>query len=686
MFWAAFIIKFPAYRPKKSWISIGLIVYFSAILISSFFSVDFNLSFWGDIERMLGFFHIFHFLVFYFIVITVMRTWNDWRNLMIVSVAAAFLVSLYSFKITFSTIGNSAYVGGYLIFNIYFALFLFFKEKNPLARVAYIAAALVMLVSLKDTDVAGAYVGLGASIFLALLLYGVLNKNKKAKMISWGALVILIILVSSVFIDSSGSFVQNNKLLRLITGEISLSKNTFQTRLISWRAAWLGFGSHPVLGTGYGNYAITFDKYFDPKFYNYTRSETYFDRAHNNLIDIASTTGIVGLLTYLSIFAAIGYYLIRGYREKKISLMEFTLLAGLITAYFIQNLAVFDSLVTYMALMVALGFVYWITENRDMIAVEDVRPVGRGFTNKEIYTLIGVGVIMFFIIYQYNIKMIKMLTGTIDGQRIYAQGDIVGTYEAYQKALSYNTPLNRDSRDSFIRVVIGGNALRKIDKGKAREILNYAINLSDKNLKYNPRDSMALLINAQLLDLTSTFYKKNPDEFYYYSNRALESVNKSIKSSPGRIPIYFQKAQIYITRGEIDKAIEALKYAETLNEDYYDSVCRLARVRIIEKKPKGYEDMSACIDKGGTSTLSPAGFVISLINHYAEKKDWPRVLKLYERLSRLDSKNAKVWANLANLYAKFGDKKKAVKAARKTGELDPNMKKSADDFIQRLGG
>ena len=96
--------------------------------------------------------------------------------------------------------------------------------------------------------------------------------------------------------------------------------------------------------------------------------------------------------------------------------------------------------------------------------------------------------------------------------------------------------------------------------------------------------------------------------------------------------------------------------------------------------------MSACIDKGGTSTLSPAGFVISLINHYAEKKDWPRVLKLYERLSRLDSKNAKVWANLANLYAKFGDKKKAVKAARKTGELDPNMKKSADDFIQRLGG
>ena len=142
VFWAAFILKYPEYRPfgkaqgrpKMSWISIGLIGYFAAILISSILGVDFNLSFWGDIERMLGFFPILHFLAFYFIVITVMRSWKDWRNLMIVSVVAAFFVSLYSFKITFSTIGNSAYVGGYLIFNIYFALLLFFKTKNWPAR------------------------------------------------------------------------------------------------------------------------------------------------------------------------------------------------------------------------------------------------------------------------------------------------------------------------------------------------------------------------------------------------------------------------------------------------------------------------------------------------------------------------------------------------------------------------
>ena len=77
IFWIAFIVKYPEYRPKKNWISIGLIGFFIAITISCFTGVDFNLSFWGDIERMLGVFHLLHFLAFYFIIITVFRTWQD---------------------------------------------------------------------------------------------------------------------------------------------------------------------------------------------------------------------------------------------------------------------------------------------------------------------------------------------------------------------------------------------------------------------------------------------------------------------------------------------------------------------------------------------------------------------------------------------------------------------------------
>ena len=66
--WLVFILRYPAYRPKLNLIIYGLLSYFAVILISAFTGVDFNLSFWGDIERMLGFFHLFHFLIFFFII------------------------------------------------------------------------------------------------------------------------------------------------------------------------------------------------------------------------------------------------------------------------------------------------------------------------------------------------------------------------------------------------------------------------------------------------------------------------------------------------------------------------------------------------------------------------------------------------------------------------------------------
>lgn len=688
--WLAFIIKYPAYAPrlrgasagKPVWISICLIAFFAAILISCFTGVDFNLSFWGDVERMLGVFHLLHFLAFYFIIITVMRTRDDWLNLLAVSVGAAVLISLYSFKINYSTIGNSAYVGGYLIFNIYFALILFFSRRNLAFRLFLSPAVLLMLVVLEKTTVAGAYVGLGASFLLLLLLYGVLNKNKKIKIGTLSAAVVLCVLILSVFMNRDSAFVQNNNFLRFLTGEMSLSKNTFQTRLLSWEAAWLDFPNHPILGTGFGNYSTTFDKYFDPKFYNYTRSETYFDRAHNNLIDIVSTAGLAGLLTYLSIFVAVGYYLLKGFKKGGIVLHDFVLLTSLIVAYFIQNLAVFDSLVTYFSLIITLGFIYWLSESGKIMPIAK----DEAFVNREIYALFFVGIIALGVIYQYNVKPAKMLYGTINGQYVIAQGDLSGGVEEYKKALRYDTVLDRDSRSSLVQVVTASQSLfSNLDRQKAGEIMDYAIGLAEENIKYNPTDSLAQMQLAQALNTAASLQTERGDKFFYYSKRAEEAVNKSIAASPGRVPIYFVKTQIYLTRGEKDKAIETLKYAVGLNEEYPDSYCQLAKILLFYKEEaEGYSAMDKCIDLDGASSLSPAGVVRQMINHYLEKKDMEKVLKLYERLSGLEENNAEIWANLANIYAQAGRKEEAKNAAEKAIELNPAIKENAEKFIQRL--
>jgi O-antigen ligase len=698
VFWIALIIKYPSYRPKQSWITIGLISYFAAILISSIFSIDFNLSFWGDVERMLGFFHVLHFLFFYFIVITVFREWKDWKILLIISVICAVIVSFYGLaNMHYSTIGNTAYVSGYLIFNIYFALLLFIREKNKGLRWIYLISIPIMLLEFNKANTSGAIIGLGISIFAFFFLLAVFGKNKKLRIYGLASFAIAVLLVAMIFINKESNLVKNNNFLSRLTRNVSLQKVTFQTRLISWKAAAKDFKNHPVLGTGYGNYAITFDKYFDPKFYNYTRAETYFDRAHNNLIDIASTSGILGLLSYLSIFLAAGYYIISGYRKGKISLIEFSLITSLIIAYFIQNLAVFDSLVTYIGLMATLGFVYWLvtdptqpspSKGEGINSSPSLRRRGEGEVNvsgnKEFYAFLVAGLIIFFVLYQYNLKPLKMLKGVINGQIAFSQQDIAGGYEIYKKALSYDTILDRDGRDSFVRLLTNATVLKQINEEKAKEIADYAISLAERNVQYNFEDSLMQVTLAQILNTAVVVYSDDAAAASDYGRRALLAADKSIAASPGRIPHYFQKAQILLTLGKGEEAIETLKYAERLNEDYYESTCMLAKVQIILEKKEGYESMNKCIDKGGVGQLSPAGFVGQLINYYYENKDNPRVLKLYERLAQLDSSNAKVWANLAKLYAEAGEKEKAVETAEKVAELDPTLKDEVDVFLRSL--
>ncbi|MBU0647403.1 MAG: O-antigen ligase family protein [Patescibacteria group bacterium] len=698
IFWIAFIIKFSFYRPKKSLITFGLIGFFTALLISSIFGVDFNLSFWGDIERMLGWFHIFHFFIFYLIIITVFRNWNDWRNLLIVSVVVSTAVCLYGlFKINYSTIGNTAYVSGYAIFNIYFALILFFrhifshnkaglvefsyKKNNWFVGTFYLVAAFIMLLVMNVTNTRGALIGLGISFLLFFILFIFYSKSKKIKIYSLIVIVFCIILISLVFIFKQSQFIKNVPILNRVT-QISSGAVTFQTRLISWKAAAKDFHNHPILGTGFGNFAITFDKYFDSKFYSWTTSETYFDRAHNNLIEITSTAGLVGLLSYLSIFVAVLYYLFQGKKQNKISKIEFILFLCLFVAYFIQNLAIFDSFVTYLSLMLALGYIYWLTNNKE----EEKPDYESSFTNNELSTLFIAGLIFLFIIYQYNIRVWQMLDGTIAGQIAFGHGDIEKGITAYQEALGLNTVLDRDSRSSLLNFLSSNSgALASLSKEKAREALDFAVKQAEKNVKYNPADSIMQMQLAQILNTASMAYTDKKEKFYYFSDQALAAIDKSITASPGRATIYPIKAQIYITRGEKSKAIETLKYAISLNKDYGDIYCNLARVFLYFKdNSDNFATMDKCLNFGGVGFFGHPEILDNLLKHYLAIKDWKQVIVLYQQYAIIQPKDPQVLAELAKAYKELGDKNSAIKTAQKAAEMDPQLKDDADKFIQDL--
>lgn len=686
IFWVALIVKYPDYRPKRNWITYGLLGFFLALTVSALVGVDFSMSFWGNIERMLGVFHLYHFLMLFLIIITVFRNELDWQLLIMALVISAGLEGLYAVSIyptnNYGHLGNSSYTSGQMIFALFFAAYLMYKQKHIAARLGYGFLSIFMFIAFVNAGTRGAQVGLLAGVALIALMMAAMSKRKEIKIGSVSLVAVLVIGVSLIFSNANAGWVQSNKLFSRIA-QINFQASTFQTRLISWKAAFKGIPEHPFFGTGYGNFAITFDKYLDPKFFTY--EQTYFDHAHNNLVDILATVGIVGLIAYLLIFPGVIYYIYKAYKNGNISSFEFALFYGLLAAYFIQNIVLFDSFITYLALMVFLGLAYYVHFKNDMA----VNNPNQGTTAREYLAWGVMGVLMLSITYNYNIRPWQMLIDSIGAQVAMAQtGDIVRTYDLYRAALSEGTILDRQSRSSFAQVVMQNSAaLGKLDNAKTNEIYDYTIGELEKNLSLNPKDSFTHMLLSSLLSQAASVnaQQNNRQQASAYISMAQSEVDKAIASNPARPSNYYIKAQIAMSTGKRDEALTILKQAESLNPEYGEAVCQYART-LAAVKPKDKQvssELDSCIDKNGAKYLDQ-NTVNDLLKRYEKASDTGRMIKIFEYVSSVQTTDGRVYASLAELYRRNGEIDKAISAARTAGDKDPSLRASAEQFIQKL--
>jgi O-antigen ligase/Flp pilus assembly protein TadD len=690
VFWLVFIWRYKSYRPKLNLIVYGLLAYFVVILVSCFTGVDFNLSFWGDIERMLGFFHIFHFLIFFFILITVFRTWLDWRLFFQTSILVAIIVSLIGLlgQNPHSTIGNTTYVSGYLIFNLFFAAILFFRTYSKW-RYIYLIPVVIMLLEFKNMHTSGAIIGLATGIFVFLVLVGIFHKKRKIKYSFLSLAILSLLIFSFIFSQQEAVWFQNSFLK-----DLTPQKATFQTRLLSWQGAWQDFANHPILGTGFGNYAIIFDRYFNPKFFNYDRHEIYFDRAHNNLIDIASTTGLLGLISYLSIFIFTFYYIIKLWRrnETKINFgpsghknLEIVVIITLLVTYFVQNLAVFDSFVTYIPLMAILGFVYWLMKESSYSNSYSEQIETSVWLNhkREKAALIIFLVLAFIFTNQYNLKTWRMLEGVITGYGQIVSKKIVTGFDTFHNSLK-DGPLDRDARSSLLSLISTNPIiLSSLTEKRAQEEFDYLESLAKKNLAHNSQDNLFQLQLAQLYDLGARLFYEDEEKKDYYSNLSLKFANQAVISSPGRIPVYFSKAQALLLQNKGEEAIETLEYAVSLNPDYSDSYCHLGQIYSSkDREDEALEAFIKCIDGDAIDKLGGINSLINTASFLAEKKDYNRALIILERLVKIYDTDPEMWLNLAKLYLLTGDTEgKARLAANQAIVLDPSFSLQVEELF-----
>ncbi|RJQ29469.1 O-antigen ligase domain-containing protein [Candidatus Parcubacteria bacterium] len=420
LWWGFGAAEGEVFRRMKSLFSkplvIAVSVFVLVFLLATVFADNPGGAFWSNYERGDGGFQMIHYYLFFLLSVFLFREWTHWRLLFRVSLAAAALMILYGLFgyfailspnlfcsessgphpvqqcISFITpyqgqgatipktlwglftqnrfqgsLGNPAYVAPYLMFSMFYALYLWGRERGGrqlVRNILYGSSLLVFLFFFFISQTRGAFLGLGAAIFFFFIYLALEKKEWRIKIGATAA--ILVVLTSILVYNRKSDFVTSLPGGRLF--DLSFSEQTVQTRLWTWGSAWKGFLERPILGWGPENFSAVFDKHFDPRHYvPGQNTETWFDRAHSVFFDYLAETGILGALSYLAIFIIFYREFFRfrgrllGERNAEISpslLRSF--IFALPIGYLVQGLALFDVLPIYINFFLFLGFGSWL--------------------------------------------------------------------------------------------------------------------------------------------------------------------------------------------------------------------------------------------------------------------------------------------------------------------------------------
>ena len=688
------------YRPKLNLVLVLFFLYLVAVSISSAAAGSFYFSFWSNNERSEGLLLLLHLLLYLIILSGFLRRLKDWLIIFEASFLSSILVSLIGLgqyleldwilassggaRIT-STIGNAGYVAGYLIFNIFFGLFLFFFRKNKYLRLYYILGILLQIFIVLNTLTRGGILALAFSLFffVGYLVFFYLRGNKLVRNAGLIALLIGIVFTGFVFLSKESAWVKNNGILRRIT-TISFEETTAQSRLMTWQSSYQGFKGKPILGYGYENFYQVFDKYFNPKIYRHAGSVVWFDRAHNIVFDRLITGGLIGLFLYLALLFLPLYYLWKYFRKNKTAgnyliPVIFTLI---ILAYFVQNLFIFEALVTYIPLFLSLAFLSQFLPNWS----------GKFFQSKKPYLVsLTVGIIIFLpVLFSVNLKPVSANKMLVDGLIKIQLKEYQEADNQIIKAIEMNTFGNQEYRQRLAEFVVDLVNGQELERAQRQEMAERAEQEYDIQIAEKPQNTRNYLMFMRFLNRT----------YQFEIGRLTKSMNlfeKVVELSPARPQLYNEVgySQLYLglyyqSQGEEEKAeeffnqsIANMQKAIDLNDRVVESYINMVMTLFIAGQEEQVQFSLSQMDErsinyhGKDSLARMANSAV-----HAQEYQWSQ--KFYQELTELVPEKPDYWINLALSYAYLGEKEKAIETAKRVREFGEDYAQQSEAFIQEV--
>jgi len=658
------------YLPKFNILTISVTVFFGILILTSFTGVNFEKSFWSTFERMTGLLTFFHLFVFFIILSSVFKERKYWERILTVSILVGVFLGLYvllgdaASSRGGGTIGNTSFLSAYLLFDIFFAIILLFA-KTGVWRIFYGATLAVLLATLflNIEPTRGAIGAFFIGVFILIFGYMIFSRNKLLKKLAF--ILLVLVILGGIGISQTSFFKEKFIDIKDLPGG---------ARKVVWSMAFESWQEKPLLGWGPENFNIPFAKYFNPELP--LTFDVWYDRVHNIVLDVLVTSGILGLLSYLSIFVIAIFGLIRNCLkvvDKKnifIPLGMITLLA----VYFLQNIWVFDMISTYMMFFLILAFISFLSFSNDTV-VSTTLSVNHKTSYLHLLTGVLLIITTIFTFYFGNIQPARASKYIVEG----ISSPLEKAIPIFQKTIKTSPMSIFEVPEQFSRKITGFT----FDQKQNKEVLENGFTVSAQVLKEglvkNPQDFRFHLILGRHYN---DFYHVTRDKEKL--NQAQNYLEKTIELSPKNRQVYWSLAQTRLSQGRLEEAIELMQKSIDLEPRYSKSHWYLAMTyKIIGKNDLAIEKVKDA-ERTGYNWKGNLGDLKKVIEIYQNLQDYENLALLYLLAIESDPGNAQFRAGLAITYANLGQFEKARQLAKEAIELNPDFALQLEEFLESL--
>ncbi|OQX71451.1 hypothetical protein B6D52_01415 [Candidatus Parcubacteria bacterium 4484_255] len=583
-FYVIKIILFP--KDKNRWTKIKAFLPFFIFIFILGISVIFSqvrwFSFWGLWERRMGYLAWLHFFVFSLVLFLSIKSKKQIYRILISIIFSSILVVFYGliqsqgldifvwtydpFKQgrIFSTIGQPNFLGSWLLLVLPVPLiFLYRYRRNFKIKVLAIFLFLLSLHTLFLSKSRGAMVGLVA-LFIFLFFAWAWKKNKK---------LIIIPIFCFIFIPFFLFFVQTDvqkpnqssiysPFLSRLQSFANLRK-IGRYRLMHWRASLDLIKQKPILGHGIVAQRFNFPKYYQPEFAIYEKPNTYLDYAHNDILDVLLSAGLLGLISYLLL---VGYVFIRGWRhfleksEKTDSqIIVLALMAGLF-GYLVSILFSFHVIDTLLYFWLFCVLILFLSAPFPVV-------LRRPNQSREINLISLKGVlIVFFLfltiasVYFFNFKLFLSNHFLLKARKAKASGDWSEAISQHERAM-YFSPSDPFFRQEFALTLYQMARFPSISSCQKLKYTNMGIQ-AIKAIPEKRRPIESLMLLPWLTSVKAYLTQKEAD-----FDKAEKLFQKVADFSPQTALIYGKWAELKIARQNNNEAIEMSEKALSLYPD-----------------------------------------------------------------------------------------------------------------------